>query len=103
MMRATLLYLSTQPTLRRWMETSSLSRPLTKRFVAGMTLDEEISVVRRLNAELNKIVMQPDVTARFAAIGAEPVAIAPETFSALVRSQMVTVKDIVVRAKIPLE
>jgi proline dehydrogenase len=51
MMRATLLYLSSQPTLRRWMETSSLSRPLTKRFVAGMTLDEEISVVRRLNAE----------------------------------------------------
>ena len=46
-----MLYLSTQPALRRWMETSSLSRPLTKRFVAGMTLDQEISVVRRLNDE----------------------------------------------------
>lgn len=50
-MRATLLYLSTQPALRRWTETSSFSRKLIKRFVAGMTLDEEISVVRRLNAE----------------------------------------------------
>ena len=51
MTRALLLYLSRQPTLRRWMETSSMSRPLTRRFIAGMTLDQEIQVIRRLNAE----------------------------------------------------
>lgn len=61
------------------------------------------AVVRRLNAELNKIVMMPDVAARFAALGAEPVAITPEAFATLVRSQMVTVKDVAVRAKIPVE
>ncbi len=51
MMRALLLYLSTQPQLRRWMETSSTARPLTKRFVAGMTLDQEVAVIHRLNQE----------------------------------------------------
>lgn len=51
MMRALLLYLSTQPQLRHWMETSPAARPLTKRFVAGMTLDQEVAVIRRLNAE----------------------------------------------------
>jgi proline dehydrogenase len=51
MTRAILLYLSTQPTLRRWMETSPMSRKMTKRFVAGLTLDEELAVVRRLNDE----------------------------------------------------
>jgi proline dehydrogenase len=51
MLRALLLYLSTQPTLRRWMETSPMSRTVTKRFIAGKTLDEELSVVRRLNDE----------------------------------------------------
>jgi proline dehydrogenase len=51
MLRALLLYLSTQPILRRWMETSPMSRTMTKRFIAGRTLDEELSVVRRLNDE----------------------------------------------------
>ena len=61
------------------------------------------AVVRRLNAELNKIVMMPDVAARFAALGAEPVATTPEAFGALVRGQMATVKDVAVRARIPME
>ncbi len=51
MMRAILLYLSTQPTLRRWMETSPMSRTITRRFIAGLTLEEELAVVRRLNDE----------------------------------------------------
>ena len=61
------------------------------------------AVVRRLNAELNKIVMMPDVAARFTALGAEPVASTPEAFAALVRSQMATVKDVATRAKMPME
>lgn len=61
------------------------------------------AVVRRLNAEFNKIVMMPDVAARFTALGAEPVATTPEAFAALVRSQMATVKDVATRAKMPME
>ncbi len=33
------------------METSRFAKPLTRRFVAGETLDEELAVARRLNAE----------------------------------------------------
>jgi len=61
------------------------------------------AVVRRLNAELNRIVMLPDVAARLAAVGAEPVNATPEAFGDLFRRQMVTWKDVATRAKIPVE
>ena len=61
------------------------------------------AVVRRLNAELNKIVMMPDVAARFATLGAEPFATTPEAFGAMVKSQMATMKDVATRAKMPME
>jgi proline dehydrogenase len=48
MLRQTLLSLSKQDGLRRWMEQSSVARKLTSRFVAGPTLDEEIQVARRV-------------------------------------------------------
>jgi proline dehydrogenase len=51
MMRTTLLFLSRQRWLRHWMETSSFAQPLTRRFIAGRTLDEELAVCRRLEAE----------------------------------------------------
>ena len=51
MLRSALLYLSRQPRLRRWTETSAAASILTKRFVAGRTLDEGLDVTRRLNAE----------------------------------------------------
>ncbi len=51
MTRAFFLFLSRQPTLRRWFETSRAARRLTKRFVAGRTLDDEIAVCRRLHQE----------------------------------------------------
>jgi len=51
MLRSALLYLSGQPSLRRWTETSSLADRMTKRFVAGQTLDDELSVCQRLNRE----------------------------------------------------
>jgi len=51
MLRSALLYLSRQPTLRRWAETSKFAAPLTHRFVAGNTLDEAIAVCRKVNRE----------------------------------------------------
>ena len=50
-LRNALLFLSRRPALRRWVETSSLARPLTSRFVAGRTLDQGATVCRRLNAD----------------------------------------------------
>lgn len=48
MTRAFFLYLSHQRTLRRWMETSSLAKKPTGRFVAGERIEEGIAVCRRL-------------------------------------------------------
>jgi proline dehydrogenase len=50
-LRNLLLFLSRRPGLRRWLETSSLARPLTSRFIAGRSLDEGVAVCRRLNAD----------------------------------------------------
>jgi proline dehydrogenase len=51
MLRSSLLYLSEQSWLRNWMETSSASRKLTSRFVAGQTLADGIDVLKKLAAE----------------------------------------------------
>jgi proline dehydrogenase len=51
MMRDFFLYLSHQRTLRRWMETSPLAHKLTRRFVAGETLEEVLAVCAQNQAE----------------------------------------------------
>lgn len=51
MLRQALLYLSRHRALRRWMETSKFAQPLTRRFIAGRTLDEALAVCARVNAE----------------------------------------------------
>ncbi|MDQ2947936.1 MAG: proline dehydrogenase family protein [Acidobacteriota bacterium] len=51
MLRSLLLFLSQQAWLRHWIETSSITGKLTSRFVAGNSLDAEIAVCQRLNAE----------------------------------------------------
>jgi proline dehydrogenase len=51
MVRALLLFLSRQKQLRHWMETSATARRLARRFVAGETLEQALSVSRSLNAE----------------------------------------------------
>lgn len=51
MMRQFFLFLSTQKGMRRWMETSALARKLTRRFVAGETLDEALSVTESLQRD----------------------------------------------------
>jgi proline dehydrogenase len=50
-LRRTLLYLSSQPGLRHWMETSSTARGLSSRFVAGSTLDEALAACLKIHAE----------------------------------------------------
>jgi proline dehydrogenase len=48
MMRRLFLFLSEQKGMRRWMETSPVAQKLTRRFVAGETLDDELAVCARL-------------------------------------------------------
>jgi proline dehydrogenase len=51
MMRRFFLFLSSQKGLRRWMETSPLSHKVTRRFVAGETLDDALAVCDKLQRE----------------------------------------------------
>jgi proline dehydrogenase len=51
MLRQFFLFLSGNKGIRRWMETSSLSRKFTKRFVAGETLDDAMAVCATLQRE----------------------------------------------------
>jgi len=50
-LRATLLYLSSHSGLRHWMETSSVARRLSARFIAGDTLEAALEVCRTIRAE----------------------------------------------------
>ena len=49
MLRRLLLSLSRQSWLRHWTETSPAAGRLTSRFIAGHTLDQELTVCRKLN------------------------------------------------------
>ncbi|HEY3839433.1 MAG TPA: proline dehydrogenase family protein [Bryobacteraceae bacterium] len=51
MMRRFLLFLSGQQRVRRWMETSSTTHRLVRRFVAGDNLNDALHACRRVNAE----------------------------------------------------
>jgi proline dehydrogenase len=51
MLRTALLYLSEQKQLRHFTETSRFARRLTSRFVAGMTLEDAMTVCARLQNE----------------------------------------------------
>jgi len=50
-MRGLFLYLSRRQTLRKWMEAWPPSRRITRRFVAGETLEEALAVCERLQKE----------------------------------------------------
>jgi proline dehydrogenase len=45
------LFLSRQGWIRKWMETAESSKKLTRRFVAGETLEDELAVCTRLQSE----------------------------------------------------
>jgi len=51
MLRHVFIHLSENKRLRTWMETSRLSGGLTRRFVAGHTLDDAMKVCRKLHGE----------------------------------------------------
>lgn len=51
MLRGLLLYLSRHQGLRRWAETSPAAGLVTRRFVAGRTLEQALAVCRRLNRQ----------------------------------------------------
>jgi proline dehydrogenase len=50
MLRSTLLYLSNQPHVFRFVRNNRLAKAFARRFVAGETLDEALAAVRTLNA-----------------------------------------------------
>ena len=50
-MRNVLLYLSRQKGLRRWMETAPAARPLSSRFIAGMSLGDALGVAQSVNRQ----------------------------------------------------
>jgi proline dehydrogenase len=51
MIRHFILFLSKQKGLRKWMETSPLSKKFTRRFVAGETLEDALAVCQQLQRE----------------------------------------------------
>jgi proline dehydrogenase len=51
LLRNVFLFLSRRRGLRRWMETSSAARGLTRRFVAGQTLADVLAVCRKLSGD----------------------------------------------------
>src|SRR5579864_2254167 len=51
MLRHFFLFLSEQRGIRRWMETSSLSKKLTRRFIAGETLEQALEVCAVLESQ----------------------------------------------------
>lgn len=51
MLRSALLSLSRQPWLRQWVETSPLTQSMTRRFVAGSSLDDVLRVAERLQRD----------------------------------------------------
>lgn len=51
MLRSVFISLSTNSHLRSFSENNSLGQRMSRRFVAGMTVDEAVDVVERLNAE----------------------------------------------------
>ena len=52
-------------------------------------------IVKRLNAEIVKIIRMPDVNEKLTALGAEPVGNTPEEFGALVRAEVGKWADVV--------
>jgi proline dehydrogenase len=49
--RSLLIFLSRRKLLRKWMETSSLAKRLSARFIAGSNLDRAMAVCKELNSE----------------------------------------------------
>lgn len=51
MLRSAFIFLSQQRGLRRWMENSSFAKPLTRRFIAGNTLEEALAACQKIHQQ----------------------------------------------------
>ena len=60
-------------------------------------------VVRRVNAEINKLLQLPDVKERLAALGVEPIGGTPEQFAQMIRDDTAKWARVVAEAKIFVE
>src|SRR5206468_10952326 len=60
-------------------------------------------VTTRLNADINKTLALPDVVAKLGQLGGEPTPGTVDEFSQFYRAELTRYKDLVTRAKIPLE
>ena len=61
-----------------------------------------MNVVRRLNAEINRITASPEMTRSFLTIGMEPGSKSVEDYTRLYLADLAMWKDVVTRAKIPM-
>lgn len=51
MLRSAFIFLSQQKGLRHWMENSSFAKPLTRRFIAGNTLEEALAACQKIHKQ----------------------------------------------------
>ena len=96
---------------------SMLSNVPTGKEIGGATYDIDLSqwvgvfypantpadITARLNAEINKALAAPDVVAKIGQLGGEPTPGSVEEFTQFFRAELAKFKDLVTRAKIPLE
>jgi tripartite-type tricarboxylate transporter receptor subunit TctC len=59
------------------------------------------AIVKKLNAEVNRILKLPEVKTQYATLGIDPVTMTPEEFAKFVRSEIATYQRIVKQGKIP--
>lgn len=69
-------------------------------FTTGKTPPD---IVRKLNMEINRIVASPEISKRLMALGMEPSQKSVEEFTRQYLAELAKWKDVVARAKIPLE
>jgi tripartite-type tricarboxylate transporter receptor subunit TctC len=69
-------------------------------FTTGRTAPD---IVRRVNIEINRIVASPEISKRLVALGLEPSQKSVEEFTRQYLAELAKWKDVVARAKIPLE
>jgi tripartite-type tricarboxylate transporter receptor subunit TctC len=61
------------------------------------------AIVERLNAELNKVIASPDVRARLAQQGAEPLGGTPAQYAAYIQSESVKWSAVIKSAGVKVE
>ena len=58
-------------------------------------------IVKKLNAEVNRVLKLPEVKTQYATLGIDPVPMSPEEFAKFVRSEIATYQRIVKEGHIP--